>query len=262
MNIVVTIKQVEDPATPPSHMVLGASGKSVQSVSGVPRIMNGYDANAVEAALQLKEQHGGKVTVVSLGDSSARTTLKRAIAMGADSCVLLSDPQWELLDSFGTASVLAAAVRKIGNVDLVLCGRQASDSDAGQVLYWLAEMLELPVASPIVKIEESSADALVVHSLLEEEYQRLSVKLPALLGISSEINEPRQPSPKGTVTATRTMVPTWNASSLAVGPLVCKVDMTKLELQIRTGKADLIEGADGAARGRALADKLHQLELL
>ncbi len=262
MNIVVTIKQVEDPMIPPSHMVLDSSGKRVLSVSGAPRVMNGYDANALEEALCLKEKHGGKVTVVCLGDDSARNTLKRAVAMGADRCVLLSDPQWEILDSFGTAKVLAAGIRKIGQADLVLCGRQASDSDAGQVLYWLADMLDLPVVSPVIKIEESGSDTLVVHNLMDEEYQRLSVELPALLGISSEINEPRLPTPKGTVTATRTMIPTWNASAIDTGQLTCKVDMTKLEIQIRTSKAELIAGADGAASGRALADKLHQLGLL
>ena len=262
MNIVVTIKQVEDPIIPPTHMVLDASGKRVVSASGAPQVMNGYDANALEVALRLKEKHGGKVTAICLADDSGRKTLKRAVAMGADSAILLCDPQWGALDSFGIASVLAAGVRKIGQVDLVLCGRQASDSDAGQVLYWLANILELPVVSPVIKIEESGPDALVVNQLLEEEYQRLMVALPALLGISSEVNEPRLPSPKGTIIATRTMIPMWTSSALAVGDLASKVTIKKLDIQLRTTKAEIIGGATGAASGKALADKLHQMGLL
>ena len=133
MNIVVTIKQVEDPITPPAYLVLDASGKRAVSASGTPLVMNGYDANALEEALRLKERHGGKITAICVADDSGRKTLKRAVAMGADSAILLSDPLWQTLDSCGIACVLAAAVRKIGQVDLVFCGRQASDSDNGQV---------------------------------------------------------------------------------------------------------------------------------
>ncbi len=262
MNIVVTIKQVEDPIIPPTHLAIDPSGKRVRSSSGAPRGMNGYDANALEEALRLKEKHGGKVTVIGLSDESARKTLKRAIAMGADSAILLSDPQWEFLDSAGIAAVLAAGVRKIGHVDLVMCGRQASDTDGGQVLYWLAQMLEIPVASPIIKIESSEEKALVVHRLMDDEYQRLAVELPALLGVSSEVNEPRLPTPKGTINATRAMIPVWKAVTLNVSGAVPRVNLKKLEIQLRTSKAEFINGASGAESGRALADKLHQLGLV
>ncbi len=262
MNIVVTIKQVEDPITPPSHMVLDPSGKQVRSASGAPLVINGYDLNALEEALHLKEKHGGKVTAIGLGDVSGRKVFKRAIAMGADSAVLLADPQWEALDSFGIASVLAAGIRKLGNADLVLCGRQSSDSDGGQVLYWLAHMLDLPVVSPVIKIEESDASALVVHRLMDEEYQRLKVQLPALMGISSETNEPRLPTPKGTIAATRAMIPCWNASSLGLETSDSKVTLEKLEIQIRTSSAEFIRRDSGAESGKALADKMHELGLL
>src|SRR3954468_21656372 len=103
MNIVVTIKQVEDPIIPPSHMILDSSGTRAMSASRAPQVMNGYDANALEEAIRLKQKHGGKVTAIGLGDESAKKTLKRAIAMGADSAVLLSDPAWDSLDSCGIA---------------------------------------------------------------------------------------------------------------------------------------------------------------
>jgi electron transfer flavoprotein beta subunit len=262
MNIVVTIKQVEDPIIPPSYMVLDATGKRAVSTSKSPQVMNGYDANALEEAIRLKEKHGGKITAICLGDESARKTLKRAIAMGADSAVLLSDPAWDLLDSCGIASVLAAGIRKIGRPDLVLCGRQASDTDGGQVLYWLAQTLELPVVSPVIKIEDAGTESLIVNQSIDEEYQRLEVRLPAVLGISSEANEPRLPTPRGTVAATRAMIPLWKSSALEIPDLTAKVSIKKLEIQIRTGQAEIIGAGSGAEDGRALADKLHELGLV
>ena len=133
MHIVVTVKQVPDPDIPPSHFKVDEANNRVIPPSGVAPVMNGYDANALEAALRLKEVHGGEVTVLSLGAAEARDTLKRALAMGATKAVLLSDPAFDGLDSLTTARVLAAAITKIGEFDLVLCGRQASDTDAGQV---------------------------------------------------------------------------------------------------------------------------------
>lgn len=262
MNIVVTMKQVEDPIMPPTHLVVDAARQRVRSISGAPQVMNGYDANALEEALRIREKLGGKVTVIGLSDESARKTLKRAIAMGADSAILLSDPLWESLDSEGIAKVLAAAIRKIGKVDLVLCGRQASDSDGGQVLYWLAAALELPVVSPVIRIEEAQAGSMLVQRILDEEYQRLVVQLPALLGVSSEINEPRLPTPRGTVAATRAMIPVWRATTLDVPPVGRRVTIHRLAIQLRTSNAEMIPGADGATAGRALADKLREQGLI
>src|SRR3954470_20579174 len=102
MNIVVTVKQVIDPNLPPSYIDLDADAKRIVSPFGVPPVMNGYDANALEAALKLKEQYGGRVTAGCLGEETSRATCKRALAMGADAAVLLNDPDWLGLDSAGT----------------------------------------------------------------------------------------------------------------------------------------------------------------
>ena len=163
MNIVVTIKQVVDPNLPPSYINLDATGKRIVSPFGVAPVMNGYDANALEAALKLREAHGGRVTAVCLGDDTARATVTRALAMGADAATLLNDPDWLNLDSAGVGQVLAAAIRKTGPFDLVLCGRQASDTDGGQVLYWIAEALGLSAVCPISKIESVADGDLLLH---------------------------------------------------------------------------------------------------
>ncbi len=262
MNIIVTLKQVADPNIPPSNIQLDPSGKRIVSPFGVPPVMNGYDANAVEEALRLKEKHGGKVTVVGLGDDSSRESLKRAIAMGADNAVLLNDSDWLNADSAGVGQVLAAAIRKIGAFDLILSGRQASDTDGGQVLHWLAQALDIPAVTPVARIEESEGKTLMVHRLIEEGYQRLKVELPALIGVSSEINEPRFPPMRGTMAAGRAMIPGWKAGDVGIGALTPRVELRKLEIQLRTSKAELIPGKSGAEQGAALAKKLNELGLL
>lgn len=262
MNIVVTVKQVIDPNLPPSYIDIAPGGKRIVSPFGVPPVMNGYDANALEAAFKLKEQHGAKVTAVCLGDDTSRATLKRALAMGADAAVLLNDPAWLELDSAGVGEVIAAAIRKAGMYDLVLCGRQASDTDGGQVLYWIAERLGLAAVCPVSKIESLDNGSLTVQRLIEDGFQRVRVALPALLGISSEINEPRMPSLKGTMAAGRVLISGWKSSNLELPALEPKVELRRLEVQVRTSRATLIEGDGGAACGAALADKLHEEGLI
>src|SRR5256714_6087209 len=151
MDIVVTVKQVPDPDIPPTHFKVDEAARKVIPPAGVAPVMNGYDAHALEAALRLKEQLGGKVTVVSLGGDSARDTLKRAIAMGADAAVHVNDPALNEADSTTTARTLAAAIKKLGHFDLVLSGRQASDTDGGQVHLGIAAELGLPAGAAVPK---------------------------------------------------------------------------------------------------------------
>src|ERR687886_1046347 len=173
LNIVVTVKQVPDPDIPPSHFRVDEAAKLVVPPAGVAPVMNGYDANALEEALRLRDQQGGgKITVVTLGPDQARDTLKRAIAMGADAGVHINDPSLLNSDSTATARALAAAIRKLGEFNLVMSGRQASDTDGGQVHLGIAQLLGLPVVSPIQKIEEVADDSAVVQSITEDGYQR------------------------------------------------------------------------------------------
>src|SRR3954447_18278669 len=141
MDIVVTVKQVPDPDIPPTHFKVDEATRKVIPPSGVAPVMNGYDANALEAALRLKEAHGGTVTVITMGPAESKDTVKRALAMGADKAVMIDDPTLADADSFLTARALASGISNIGEFDLVLCGRQASDTDGGQVHLGIAELL-------------------------------------------------------------------------------------------------------------------------
>ncbi len=262
MDIVVTVKQVPDPDIPPTHFKVDEAAKKVTPPAGVAPVMNGYDANALEAALRLKEQLGGKVTVVSLGPDSAKDTLKRAIAMGADAAIHINDPGLNDAESATTASALAAAIKKLDHFDLVLSGRQASDTDGGQVHLGVAHHLGIPAISPVQKIEVASDDAVTAERIVEDGYQRLKVRLPALLGVSSEMNEPRYPPLKGIMAAGRAQIPVWTAADLAVDGSESRVQLRRLYVETREAKVELIEADSPAEAGTKLADKLREARLV
>jgi electron transfer flavoprotein beta subunit len=262
MDIVVTVKQVPDPDIPPTHFKVDEGARKVIPPAGVAPVMNGYDAHALEAALRLRDQLGGKVTVVSLGPDSARDTLKRAIAMGADAAVHVNDPALNEADSATTAAALASAIKKLDHFDLVLSGRQASDTDGGQVHLGVAARLGLPAISPVQKIDEASAESLTVERIVEDGYQRLKVRLPALLGVSSEINEPRYPPLKGIMAAGRAQIPVWSSADLSLNDAQAKVELRRLYVETREARVELIEADSLGEAGARLADKLREARLV
>jgi electron transfer flavoprotein beta subunit len=263
MNIVVTVKQVPDPDIPPNHFRVDEAANAVVPPQGVAPVMNGYDANALEAALRLKERHGGQVTVVTLGGAEARDTLKRALAMGADAAVLVDDPALRDGDSFTTATALAKAIEKIGEYDLILCGRQASDTDAGQVALGIGELLRLPAISPVIKIEVADGGARV-DRMAEDGHQVVEVPLPALLAVSSEIGEPRYPPLRGIMAAGRAQIPVWSAADLGLDPAAAgpRARLRRLYVERGETQCELIEADSPAEAGAALAQRLREAKLI
>lgn len=146
MHIVVCLKQVVDPEIPPQQFKVDRDAK-IQVRGDLPLVMGNFDGCALELGLQLKAAVNGRVTALSLGPATARDMLKSALAMGADDALLLSDPAFEGGDSFATARALVAAIRKLPPADVILCGRQASDYEVGQVGGCLAEALGFPLVS-------------------------------------------------------------------------------------------------------------------
>ena len=199
--------------------------------------------------------------MVSLGGDSARDTLKRAIAMGADAAVHVNDPTLNEADSTTTARALAAAIKKLGHFDVVLSGRQASDTDGGQVHLGIAAELGLPAVSPIQKIEDAAAESVSVERIVEDGYQRLKVRLPALLGVSSEMNEPRYPPLKGIMAAGRAQIPVWTAADLGLDGVAPRVNLRRLYVETREAKVELIEAESLSEAGTKLADKLREARL-
>jgi electron transfer flavoprotein beta subunit len=264
MRIVVTIKQVPDPDVPAGSFQIDPSGRRALPPPGVAPIMNGYDANALEAALRLKETHGGSVVALGLGPPEARDALKRAIAMGADAAVLVDGASDEL-DSWATASALAAAIRRIGAegepVDLVLSGRQASDTDAGQVPLGVAALLGLPAVAPVQKVEWQDGLARV-ERMTEDGHQVVELRPPALLAVSSEVGEPRYPPLRGVMLAGRAQIPTWTLAELGVSDTAPRRVLRRLRVEQREAHCEMIQADSAAEAGRLLADRLREAKLV
>jgi electron transfer flavoprotein beta subunit len=182
--------------------------------------------------------------------------------MGADAAVHVNDPTLNEADSTLTARALAAAIKKVGHFDLVLSGRQASDTDGGQVHLGIASHLGVPAVSPVQKIEEGSADSLTIQRIVEDGYQRLRISLPALIGVSSEMNEPRYPPLKGIMAAGRAQIPVWMAADLGLDGASPLVNLRRLYVETREAKVELIEADSLAEAGTKLADKLREARLV
>jgi len=190
MNIVACVKQVVDT----EHLVEIVGETSIVDTD-LPRVVNTCDLVAVEEAIQLKEKtKADEVIVVSMGPPSAEDALYRCLAMGADSALLLSDPAFEGSDSHATAVVLAKAIRSL-EYGLILCGKRSFDTEAGQVGYHVAEMLEIPIISGAIKMEVPSDERVIVHRKLRGGYREvLEAPLPAVVAVEMGLSEPRYAS--------------------------------------------------------------------
>ncbi|WP_028216680.1 electron transfer flavoprotein subunit beta/FixA family protein [Paraburkholderia oxyphila] len=258
MHIVVTLKQVHDPNSPTELLKLGADGKSIETPAGVSDVANGYDVNAVEEAIRIRDKVGGTISVISVGSEETKAQLRRAIAMGADKAIHISGPHGLDCDPLLVAALLAGAVRKLPPVDLVLSGRQASDTDSGQVLFRLAEKLSLPALAPVKQIQEVTEDAIVADRLTDDGVQRVKVKLPALLGVSNEANKPRSPSLKGVMASKKAEIPTWAQADVVEGVVTPSVVLRRVFFEpVSEARAEIFSGS-GAEAGRALAERLHE----
>lgn len=266
MNIVVTLKQVPDPEAPKESFRIDEASKKIVNPANVDPVINGFDENAIEAALQIREAVGGKVTAVSMGEDSATRALKQALAMGVDEAVLLNDPAFAGADATSTAYVLAAAIQKIGTYDLILCGRQASDWDQAQVPLGIAEYLELPSVNAVQKVE-AHGDGVRVERILEDGFERLDVHTPCVVTVSNEANKPRYPTLKGIMAAGKKKIPVWNTAELGVdqskvGHAGALTKVVKLYIPRFTGTCEIIAGDTPEEMGEKLALRLRELKIL
>lgn len=214
MNIIACMKWVPD-----THDVKVDPVTNALIRDGVKHIINPFDENAIEAGLQLKEKLGGTLTVVCMGPKQAEEGLRQAIAIGADDAILLSDAAFRGSDTLATSAALAYAVKKIGEYDLILCGKQAIDGDTAQVPAGLAERLGIPQVTLAIGIEPSeTANRLQVKRVTDDAYELLEVRLPAVVSVVKQINDPRYPAMKGVLKAKKFAIKTWSAADINVDP--------------------------------------------
>jgi len=215
LNIIVLIKSVPDPKTPPTLKVDGSL-----DLKNVKIVVNPIDKYAVEAALQLKERYGGKIIGLSLGDHDNIDIFREIIAMGVDSFIYIKDPDYQRFDTLQKSYVLSRAVKKIekdlGRVDIVLCGVESSDTNMGVLASQIGEWLEIPSISYVDKILEIKNGSIIVKKIIEDGFITLRSRMPVVLSIADTGYEPRIPSLRDTIMARRREIPIWKTSDLSL----------------------------------------------
>ena len=261
LNVIVIVKQVIDPETEVSALRLDQENRTVSSPGNSPPVVNGFDEQAVEAALRLKDSQGAHVTVISAGSGFTMAVMKKPMSMGCDDMVLLQDPMFENLDSFGTVQVLAAAIKKIGNFDLILGGRQASDWDNAQVPLGLAEILGLPCITMAKKVDATDLKV-IVERVLPDGHEVVEADLPSLVMVSNELGQPRYPTITNTMAAVRKTPTIWTAQDLEISISGPQVRIIDLFVPIIEKNCEFIEGEDEVDMGRKLALTLREAKLI
>ena len=252
MNIVVCIKQV--PIA--ENIVLDKDTHNIVR-ENIELQLNPFDSFAIEEALRLKEKINCKVIAISMGILKAEQILKNAIAMGCDEGILLNDSKFAGSDSMATSYVLAKAIQKIGNVKLIICGRQAVDGDTAQVGPSLAERMNFALVSYVKDIIELNEEFLICKKTIESGYEVLQAKLPALITVVRGINTPRIPSLKGIIKANNIDIIKWNSRDLGVCELDCGLNgsptRVKNTFQVKYNKkTNMIEGDKGSISEKLL----------
>jgi electron transfer flavoprotein beta subunit len=260
VNIIVCIKQVPGIAdvkiNPETNTLIR---------EGISSIINPFDMYAIEEGLRLKEKFGGKVSVISLGPPQAINALKEAVGMGADEAIQLSDRIFAGSDSWATAYTLALAIKKLGEFNIILCGKQAIDGDTGQVGPGIASQLGITQLTYVFKIItlDPEAGTIIVERLLEEGREIVEAKLPALLTVVKDINQPRSATLFHIRRASKLLIPTWTAADLP-GADLSKLGLKGSPTQVikifsppkREGVLDLIKTDSVEQSAAILADKI------
>ena len=262
-NIIVAAKQVIDPETPATALRISADAKRMEPPPNVPPVVNGFDENAVEAALRIKAAVGGRVTVVSVGTAFVMDVVKKPLSMGCDELVLLQDDAFGALDAYGTVEVLLAGIRKVGAFDLVLCGRQASDYDQATVPLGLAERLGIPCLTIAQRVEVGDS-TIVVDRAVPEGRETFEAPLPALVTVSNELGQPRYPTLRGIMAASRKQPTVWTAADVGLDPgaLAPRVEILELFQPTQEKECSFIEGDTDEEKGRLLALRLREDKLI
>ena len=209
MKIVVCIKQV--PAT--NDAKIDPETKRIVR-EGMKAILNPFDTYAVEEGVQLRDKFRGEAIALSMGPPKAEASLREAISVGVDRAILLSDRAFGGSDTWATSYALAKAIEKIGDVDLVICGKQAIDGDTAQVGPGIAAHLDWLQATYVMAVEEISSSSIRVKRMHEDGYDICEMSLPAVITVVKDINIPRVPSLKGRLASNKCEIPVWKPDDI------------------------------------------------
>lgn len=256
MRVVVCLKQVVDPLIPATDLTLDRDAIKIRQAVPGPPVINGYDEQALEAALRLKESVGDvEIVGLSLGDKFNTDVMKRSLAVGADELVLVQDPSLDTWDSRLVAAALAAAIRHLGSADLILCGRQASDWDHALVPLLLAHELDLPCLT-LARSVTVQGRTVEVDRVLADGTQLMSSELPAVVTVTSELGTLRMPTARARLAIARQHPKALSLAELDVTAPAPRVVLGDLAIPVVGRECRYIDGADPAAAGRQLAEAL------
>lgn len=213
---IVCIKAVPDPEGSRSAYEIRSDIKKVVPI-GIPPVINPYDENALEIALRLKEQIGGRVIALNLSEKAAVPVLKKTLSVGADELIVLEDPTFANLTSYSIALALCSAIRRMERFDLVFTGRQAADWDGGQVGILMSEMLKIPGISLARKVQFENG-GLTVEKLKRRGFETVAASIPALVTVTSEAGTLRHATLKAIQDVKKKPVTVWRAADLDIEP--------------------------------------------
>jgi electron transfer flavoprotein beta subunit len=243
MNIIVCIKQV-----PSSNEVRIDKNTNTIIREKSESVINPFDLHALEEALRLKQRYGGRVTVISMGIAATESLLRECAAAGADDTILLNDRAFAGSDSLTTAYILALGIKKTGDFDLIICGKQATDGDTAQVGPELAEKLGVPHISYVNKINGIDKGHMTCSRQTDEGHDIISAALPALITVVREINEPRLPTLSGVMRAGNHEIKIWGADYIEADRLKCGLKgsptrVVKTYVPVHTSECEFITGS-------------------
>ena len=266
LRMVVCCKQVLDPEAPPKSFKIDATTMRMTLPPDIKPVIGQYDEFALEAALRVKAQVGGTVTVLSLGNNLVRDVIKKSLAVGADELVLLEDAAFEDSDSWSTAYALSKAVQKLEGYDVIFCGRQSSDWDAGQVGPGLAELLGLPLVTLARKVEAVEGK-LRIEQVIPDGYQVVEVPTPAVVTVTSELGNLRYAVLRGIMAAAKKQPIVWTPADLGLDPSEVgapgrRLKLAKLYQPVKEARCDIIEGETAAEAGANLALRLRETKVI
>ncbi len=210
VKILVCVKQAIDV----SQIKIDTATRRLIAVDA-PKKISDFDKNALEEAIRVKEKLGGEIITLTVGPEDAKTTVREALAMGADKSYVVTDPMFEGSDTLATSYILAEAVKKIGTFDLVLCGEASIDSFSAQIGPRLADRLNMPLITYVKKLN-LEGDTITAERSLEDSHETIKAKTPALLTVTKELNEPRIPSLMAIMKASKKEIVMWNAADLGI----------------------------------------------
>jgi electron transfer flavoprotein beta subunit len=210
LNIIVLVKQV-----PEIEKVRFDYEKGRLDRSSAGAVINPFDLNALEAAVQIKEKLGGTVTAISMGPKKSEEALKDAIARGATRAVLLTDQRFAGADTLATSYTLAIAIRKLAPFDLIVCGEKTIDGDTAQVGPEVAEFLDVPHVAYVEEVTEQNENRIFVKSRMDKHYCITETRFPCLITVTKDINTPRLPTLKDKIRSRKATITIWNAEDLS-----------------------------------------------